>query len=101
MISNVYLKNIEGITEEKLNFIVKSRTKETLNISITDYGCGIPGNIQKSLFKEMITTKGKNGTGIGLFMSYSNIKAQFNGDIQFKSEVGKGSTFVIILPISN
>ena len=54
----------------------------------------------KSLFKEMITTKGKNGTGIGLFMSYSNIKAQFNGDIQFKSEVGKGSTFVIIIPIS-
>ena len=102
VINNLISNSIQSYnskTNEKIDLIL-SNTEDTLNISITDYGCGIPENIQKSLFKEMITTKGKNGTGIGLFMSYSNIKAQFNGDIQFKSEVGKGSTFVIIIPIS-
>ena len=47
----------------------------------------------------MITTKCKNGTGLGLYMSYSTIKAHFNGDIKFESENGKGTTFYIILPL--
>jgi len=51
------------------------------------------------LFKEMITTKGKNGTGLGLFMSYSNIRAHFNGNITFKTKQGEGTTFYITLPM--
>ena len=35
----------------------------------------------------------------GLFISYSNLKAQFNGDLKFESEPGKGTTFEVILPI--
>ena len=68
-------------------------------LSIKDYGCGMPPSVQETLFKQMITTKGKNGTGLGLFMSYSNIKAHFNGDITFESEEGKGTQFDIILPL--
>ena len=68
-------------------------------ITITDYGCGMNEEVQEKLFKEMITTKGKNGTGLGLFMSYSNIKAQFNGDLKFTSEEGVGTTFNLIIPI--
>ena len=51
------------------------------------------------LFKEMVTTKGKNGTGLGLFMSYSNIRAHFNGNITVNSETGVGTEFRIILPV--
>ena len=54
--------------------------------------------VQDKLFKEMVTTKGKNGTGLGLFMSYSNIKAHFNGNITFESEEGNGTAFHIIIP---
>ena len=68
-------------------------------ISIKDYGPGISEVAQKKLFKEMITTKGKNGTGLGMFMSYSNIKAHFNGDLTYETEIGKGTTFYITLPI--
>ena len=46
----------------------------------------------------MVTTKGKNGTGLGLYMSYSNIKAKFNGDITFESKQGEGTTFTISIP---
>ena len=48
----------------------------------------------------MITTKGKNGTGLGLYMSYSNIKAKFNGTLTFESEPQKGTTFHILIPIA-
>ena len=58
-----------------------------------------PDGVKEKLFKEMITTKGKNGTGLGLYMSYSTIRAHFNGDIKVESEKGKGTTFSIILPL--
>ena len=70
-------------------------------ISIKDYGPGISEVAQEKLFKEMITTKGKNGTGLGMFMSYSNIKAHFNGDLTYETEIGKGTTFYITLPTKN
>ena len=47
----------------------------------------------------MITTKGKNGTGLGLFMSYSNIRAHFSGNITFETEENVGTTFYITIPI--
>ena len=59
---------------------------------------GISEEVLEKLSKEMITTKGKKGSGIGLFMSYANIKAQFNGEITVESELGKGTTFYIHLP---
>lgn len=99
LISNS-IQAYQGRTNENIDLIF-SKVENNLTITITDYGCGIPENIQKGLFKQMVTTKGKDGTGLGLFMSYSNIKAQFNGDIKFKSELGKGSTFIIIIPISD
>ena len=83
-------KNIELILEMKENYVL---------IHVKDYANGIPKKVQDKLFKEMITTKGKNGTGLGLYMSYSTIKAHFNGDITFTSEEGKGTTFTIILPL--
>ena len=54
---------------------------------------------KNKLFKEMVTTKGKNGTGLGLYMSYSTIKGKFGGDINFTSEENVGTTFTITIPI--
>ncbi|MCI8964850.1 MAG: HAMP domain-containing histidine kinase [Clostridia bacterium] len=72
--------------------------KNKIIINIQDFGPGLPDNVKEKLFKEMITTKGKEGTGLGLFMSYSNIKAHFHGEITFETS-SKGTTFNIILPI--
>ncbi|MCL2859158.1 MAG: ATP-binding protein [Oscillospiraceae bacterium] len=97
MISNS-IQAYEGRTNENIDFnIEKEGTK--IIISIKDYACGMPKNVQDKLLKEMITTKGKNGTGLGLFMSYSNIKAHFNGNIKFESKEGVGTTFYIYIPI--
>lgn len=97
MISNA-IQAYNGQTEQNIDLILEKQ-KDNLIISVKDYGCGLPQKVKDKLFKEMITTKGKNGTGLGLYMSYSTIKAHFNGDITFESEEGKGTTFNIILPL--
>ena len=76
-----------------------TKNKNKINIVIEDHGCGLPQKVQDKLFKEMITTKGKNGTGLGMFMSYSTIKGNFGGDITFETEEGKGTKFTIIIPV--
>jgi len=49
-------------------------------------------------WNKMVTTKGKRGTGLGLYVSYSIVKGKFGGDLQFVSELGKGTVFYISIP---
>lgn len=97
MISNS-IQAYEGKTKQNIDLTIK-KEDENLMISIKDYASGIPKNVKDKLFKQMITTKGKNGTGLGLYMSYSTIRAHFNGNITVESEIEKGTTFNIILPL--
>lgn len=85
--------------EIDLKFEYTGKNSDKLLISVRDYGKGIPQEVQNKLFKQMVTTKGKNGTGLGLFMSYSNIRAHFNGNMRFESVEGTGTVFYIELPI--
>ncbi len=72
--------------------------KEYAVISFTDAGCGISDEDALRIFDPFFTTKdvGK-GTGLGLFVSQSIIKA-YGGEIKLKSKVGEGSTFSVMLP---
>ncbi len=71
----------------------------TLVLSIRDFGKGIEDKIKDRLFKEMITTKGKHGTGLSLYMSYSTIKGVFRGNMWFESSEETGTSFYIQLPL--
>lgn len=97
MISNS-IQAYNGKTDQNIDLIVE-KDNDKLIISVKDYGSGMPEHVKNKLFKEMITTKGKNGTGLGLYMSYSTIRAHFNGNMLVESEEGKGTTFSIILPL--
>lgn len=97
LISNA-IQSYNGKTNESIDLIVK-KDANSIIISVVDHGCGMTKEVKDKLFKEMITTKGKNGTGLGLFMSYSTIRGHFNGNITFESEVGKGTTFNVVLPL--
>lgn len=102
VINNLISNSIQaynGQPNKSIDFIIRMKDNNII-FTVQDYGCGMPKKVQDKLFKEMITTKGKSGTGLGLFMSYSNIRAHFNGNMTFESEEGKGTRFDITIPIA-
>jgi DNA-binding LacI/PurR family transcriptional regulator/signal transduction histidine kinase len=66
-------------------------------LAITDTGCGIPLENMGRLFEPLFTTKAR-GIGLGLVTSKNLVEAN-GGSIEVQSEVGKGSTFTVVLPI--
>lgn len=100
LISNaIYAYKSMGKSDQAIDLSAKYiKSKNSIEIRVKDYGPGLPKEVQEKLFKEMITTKGKEGTGLGLFMSASNIKAQFKGNLSFETAENKGTTFIITLP---
>lgn len=99
---NIIINAIQAYKKKngEIDFIIEDHPDGTL-FMIRDYAKGIPESIKNKLLKEMITTKGKDGTGLGLYMSYSTIKGRFGGKMWFESEEGKGTTFYIQLPRKN
>ena len=76
-----------------------SYTPEDVIFSIRDEAGGIPQDVQDKLFKQMITTKGRDGTGLGLYISHTTIVGRYNGKMWFDSIPGKGSEFFISIPL--
>lgn len=71
-----------------------------LRIEIEDNGPGMDKDTSKRIFEPFFTTKPVGvGTGLGLSVSYFIITENHNGSIDISSELGKGSNFIIRLPI--
>ena len=80
---------------------ISTRTDaEFAEIRVNDTGAGIPAAIRDKVFDPFFTTKavGK-GTGQGLAIAHSVIVQKHRGTINFESELGKGTTFIIRLPL--
>lgn len=79
--------------------IVTRKTDEEVLIDFVDTGCGIPNDIKEKIFKPLFTTKGEGkGTGLGLSVS-KDIIERHKGVIEVNSQVGKGTTFTVHLPL--
>jgi two-component system, NtrC family, sensor kinase len=69
-------------------------------IDIADTGCGIPENIRDRIFEPFFTTKEVGrGSGQGLAIARSIVDGKHGGKLTFTSEVGKGTTFTIRIPL--
>jgi signal transduction histidine kinase/Pyruvate/2-oxoacid:ferredoxin oxidoreductase delta subunit len=71
--------------------------KKQIKVKITDTGPGIPPEVMGKLFSPFFTTKEK-GTGLGLAISYGIVE-HHQGKIDVETDLGKGSTFIITLPV--
>lgn len=88
-------------TEEKGTITIETGQQDNqLEIRISDTGTGIPEEVRSSIFDPFFTTKeiGK-GTGQGLSLAYSVVVEKHGGTITFDTEMGKGTTFIIHLPM--
>ena len=76
--------------------IVEAIGGDTVSISITDEGCGIPTEYRKKIFEPFFSLR-KGGTGLGLFLSLNAVRS-WGGDIHVQSTPGIGSIFEVVLP---
>jgi signal transduction histidine kinase len=72
--------------------------EDGVELRITDTGGGIPPELREKIFRLYFTTK-KEGSGIGLAMTFRIVQLH-DGTIDFTSEPGKGTTFLMRLPIA-
>jgi PAS domain S-box-containing protein len=96
---NIFKNAIEAVPNNGKIYIKVARLeKDSVGIRFIDNGPGIPNNLLSRLGEPFYTTK-ENGTGLGLMVSYKIIK-DHQGSINIKSEMNRGTTVDIILPVS-
>jgi signal transduction histidine kinase len=96
---NILSNAIDAIEDKGTIAINTSTSNGVIIIRIKDTGPGIPENIREKIFDPFYTTKGVGkGTGLGLSISQSIIE-KHKGTIDVKSETGKGTEFVISIPV--
>lgn len=86
---------------QKGKITLTTRRSDTLvEVRVADTGCGIPEAIRGRIFDPFFTTKPVGqGTGQGLSIAHTVVVQQHGGVITFESEVGKGTTFIVRLPM--
>lgn len=84
---------------EKWEFVDSAGLKEYIEIRISDTGCGISKDDLPKIFEPFFSTKGQKGTGLGLAVIWGIID-NHQGTINVESEEGKGTTFIIRLPLT-
>ena len=98
MMASFIFNAVEAMPEGGRLEILTSCLREKVSIRISDTGIGMTEEVRKRVFEPFFTTKPFSNTGLGLSMSYGIIK-RLGGEIEVESEVGKGTTFHILLPI--
>jgi len=76
---------------------INDKSQEIVTIEVADTGAGIAKDIRQKIFEPYFSTK-KGGTGLGLAI-VNNIIADHNGYIKVRDNEGKGSCFVIEIPV--
>lgn len=83
-----------------INIYVEKETNSAV-VEVKDTGAGIEEENLKYIFDPFFTTKrNSGGTGLGLYISYNIVKSH-GGELELKSEINKGTTCRIVLPIKN
>ncbi|MDE3213860.1 MAG: hypothetical protein KGM98_11555 [Bacteroidota bacterium] len=104
LVNNAFYAVADRQKQETENYqprvsVLTRKTGDQVEIRVKDNGSGIPEKLVDKIFQPFFTTKPTgSGTGLGLSLSYDIIKAH-GGTIRVSSEQGKGTEFVITLPL--
>ena len=100
VLMNLLLNAAEATTEggsitvsaDKLTFV------DSIEIRVSDTGCGIPPDVLEHVFEPFFTTKQGKGTGLGLSISQAYVRSH-HGEIRVDTVLGHGTTVTLTLPI--
>jgi len=93
--------DVADLRERKANGQPSRPGGKYIVLTVSDSGSGIPPEVRDEVFKPYFTTKSKeNGTGLGLATTAA-IAKQHGGFVDFQTEVGKGTSFHVYLPLTN
>jgi signal transduction histidine kinase len=96
---NLLLNAIQSMDKPGTIYVTLRRDKDAALITVADQGKGIAPETLPNIFRPFFTTKG-HGTGLGLSLARRIVESH-RGTISVRSEVGKGTQFVIRLPIAH
>lgn len=103
VLTNLVVNGIQAYSSNgkkgNVTLFAKMENPDTCLIEIIDEAGGIPEKVQPYIFNNIMTTKGSKGTGLGLYLAATVIKGVYEGSIDFETEVGKGTKFIIKIPM--
>ncbi len=91
------IKDDSGTQDKMVTVRIKKTRGWGVEYQVLDNGCGMNAEIKRNIFKRFFSTKGSEGTGIGLMIT-KKIIDEHNGVIEVESQEGAGSKFFIKLP---
>lgn len=99
--NNALRHGFEGRTNGQMRLYAQLLPDEWVRLRFTDDGVGISEKNLQKIFDPFFTTKlGQGGSGLGLSIAYNIVTGMLGGKIEVHSEVGRGSEFVIDLPLT-
>jgi signal transduction histidine kinase/ActR/RegA family two-component response regulator len=99
VITNIIFNAVDAMPEGgQISISTQTQTDRWLELKISDTGAGMTEEVKKRIFDPFFTTKGVTNSGLGMSVSYGIIK-RHGGEILIESEIGKGTTFILHLPI--
>ena len=96
-LANIIKNAKEAIGEQGTITICFREAGSELHVSISDDGPGIEESVRSRIFEPFVTSAKRHGTGLGMAIAKSTVDAH-GGRIWLESEVGKGTTFYLVLP---
>jgi signal transduction histidine kinase len=98
---NLLANACDAIPDRGAIWLAARAADDTVTITVRDDGVGMPPDILGRIFDPFFTTKAVGvGTGQGLTIAWAKVRDQHGGTLTFETEVGKGTTFFIRLPIT-
>jgi len=98
VILNITLNALQAMKKRGTLSVVSFKRQGNIGFTINDTGCGISVKSEERIFEPFFSTKSK-GSGLGMSI-VKRIIEQHNGEIEFNSQVGKGTAVTVILPVN-
>src|SRR5262249_26676819 len=100
VMTNLILNAMDAMTDGGTLTITTKDVADTVLITVTDTGVGMPEHVRRRVFEPFFSTKGESGSGLGLSMAYSIIR-RHGGEIRVDSEPNRGATFTLVVPCAS